>query len=217
MSLTAETIIDQAARELNDSRANAAADRTWSDPVLIAYLNNGIIQIALVRPDLSAKTASVKLVPGTRQALPADAARLLSVVRNRGATGTVDGLVITQADRDSLDAVSPAWHASRAAAVRNYVYDLRFGTAFYVYPGATDTIGVWVELIYSAIFTVTGLQDVVPLSDLCLSPLKHWIKYECLGKETDDATSAERGQAHYTAFFQELGVKTTTDSSLPPD
>ncbi len=215
MSLTAQEILDAVARELNDSRANPIAERTWKDDELLTFLNNGIRQIAVVRPDLAAKISTVQLVPGALQKLPDDGMRLLTVTRNRGSSGTSDGKAISLAERQSLDSSAPYWTASRSMVVSNYVYDLRFGSMYYVYPGASDTTPVWIEIIYAAAPRLALMSDVVSLTELCLMPLKHWVKFECLNPERFDNASPAEAKAYYDKFFNELGIKTTSDASLP--
>lgn len=215
MNLTAQDVIDAAVWELNDSRSNPDTERTWNDPALLGYLNNGIRQIALVRPDMTAKVATIQLAPGALQSLPADGLRLLTVLRNRGSDGKVDGQAITLTERKTLDASQPAWTATRSLVISNYVYDIRFGQSYYVYPGASGTTPVFIEISYAVAPNIQALTDALGVSEICVVPLKHWIKYECLAKERDDASSAEGAKTHYDAFFQELGLKTTSDSSLP--
>lgn len=215
MSLLAADILDAVARELHDSRANSSVERTWGDAELLAFLNNAIRQIAVVRPDMTSKIATVRLAPGALQRLPEDGLRLLTIIRNRGRDGTADGKAITLSERALLDATSPYWTSVRSTIVANYVYDIRFGSMYYVYPGASDTLPVWVEIVYSAAPRIAAMTDTLPVPDICAVPLKHWVKFECLAPERFDDASPAEAKGYYERFYNELGLKTTTDGALP--
>ena len=88
------------------------ANVRWTEAELLNYINDGQREIANLKPDATALHSNVQLVTGTKQAIPTDGLRLLSVVRNMsdasgGATG---GKAIRLVARDILDTQEPNWH-----------------------------------------------------------------------------------------------------------
>ena len=69
----------------------------WPKQELLDYYNDATKAIVLVRPDAHTKNVEFICVAGTKQALPADALRLIEVLRN------ANGKVIRFVPRKALD------------------------------------------------------------------------------------------------------------------
>lgn len=206
-TLTVESILNRANTLLNDK-----VWVRWPKQELLDYYNDAVRGIVLVRPDAYTKNTDFACVAGAKQALPADALRLIEVVRNVG------GSVIRYVPRKVLDESYPDWHMdANANSVSAYIYDERNPKAFYLYPG--PAAGHLVEVIYSVAPQSKTLSDVdvgevADLDDIYINPIIDFILYRAFSKDSEYSTNSNRSVSHYQAFSEQLGIKTQADASL---
>lgn len=205
-TVLASTLIGNARLVLQD----AAAVR-WTDAELLGWLNEGQRQIVIVKPDASSAVATMQLVAGTKQTIPATWLRLLDGIRNMGIDGATPGKAITLIARHALDAEDRDWHtAKQNAVVRHLVYDERTPRIFYTWPPAK--VGIYLEAAYSIPpADVAAVGNVITLDDIYAAPLTDWIIYRAWLKDAEYASDPQRAQWHYRAFFEALGVKVQND------
>jgi hypothetical protein len=138
MTISAQSVARRVVATLNDD-----ASVRWTLSEVVRAINDAQMQVLIDRPDLLSKTATINLVSGTRQSIPADGAKLLAV--NKNANGTVPRVC----NRDQLDVQVPDWHVRPASpTVRHFMFDPREAEVFYVYPPATPAAQL--EIAYAA-------------------------------------------------------------------
>lgn len=76
MAITAQSIVRRVIETLQDNTSIR-----WPVAELVRYLNDGQREVVLYRPDSMVTNAAVTCVAGTKQALPANGAKLIEVVR----------------------------------------------------------------------------------------------------------------------------------------
>lgn len=209
-TIVASEILGKAAILLQD------ADNTrWPLTELLAWLNDGVREIASARPDQSSKYVNIALVPGTRQALPDDAIELLRVVRNTGASGAVPGKAIRIVAMDLLDLQLPDWHSGAPhATVKSYCYDPRNPRAFYVFPPADGTSKV--EVLYTAPpARIATVADVIPIDDMFTNVLLDYVMFRAYSKDAENG-SMDLAEAHRKAFSDSLAAKSEGDQTAAP-
>ena len=217
--MLASDVIDRARIILQDGNAVR-----WLDPEMLQWLNDGQRTIVLVRPDACVTNAPLALVAGTRQKLPADALRLLDVIRNIATAEKNSGRAIRLVDREVLDTQEPNWHTQKVALViRNYAYDNRDPLTFYVSPPAQgpDQLGkngAKVEVLYSkAPDVITAVTDTLTLPDIYIDPLLSYLLFRCYTKEAQFAMNAQLAAGYLQACMNMLNVKTQRDVAFSPD
>ena len=217
MPISAQSVIRRCVETLQDPTSIR-----WPVAELVRYLNDGQREVALYRPDSMGTTATVTCVAGTKQALPANGAKLIDVVRN--AAGTKKAVRLT--NREILDAQTPGWHnLVGAAEVLHFMYDPRDPKVFYVYPPATT--GAQLDIVYSAYPTdiaepsdaslYTAVTGSISLPDIHANALQDYILYRAYTKDSEYAGNAARAQAHYAAFANSLGVEIKATVSVGPN
>ena len=192
----------------------------WLDGEGFQWLTDGQRVIVLVRPDACAANQHIDLVEGSKQSIPTGGLRLLDVVRN-APTGRSVRLV----DRSVLDEGDPNWHVYKAASViRQYVYDNRDPTNFYVWPPAMKPDPKLVppsaklEIIYSKMPTpVTAITDVLTVIDIYMDPLLNYVLFRCYSKDAQFAQNGQLASAYLQTCMSMLGVKTKSDVAFSPD
>lgn len=209
--MLASEIIDRARVVLND-----ADGVRWLDSEFFKWINDAQRVIALVRPDSVVSNVTLTLAAGTKQTLPAEALRLLDVVRNITQAGA-GARAVRHVDRDVLDTQNPEWHSeSGVQTIKNYVYDNRDPKTFYVYPPALSTSRL--EVIYSKNPTdVTTLSSVLAVADIYSDPLLNYVLYRAYSKDAEFAQNATLAAGYLATFNSMLGLKTSKDAAYSPD
>jgi hypothetical protein len=212
MAVTAQTIIDKAAKQLLDSN-----NLKWTRAELLSWLNDGLRQIVIMQPNATNTRSSVQLVAGTRQTLPTGGWMLLGIYRNMGTTGTTPGRAVRIVSRELLDAFEPDWHTSTASTTtKNYIYDLQDQTAYYVYPPSPGTN--YLEVNYSLQPTsLTSESQTIPMFDIYQGPLLDYILFRACTKNAEYAPGMALGQMYLATFTAATSVKEQSETRGSPE
>ena len=185
MSLTAKSILEQVARDLNDTTSIR-----WTTQDLARYFNDGQRYIITKRPDASHLTVAHALVAGADQTLPAGGEKLIDVSHNTGGNKRA----ISRVSSALLDAQLAGWRGlTGKTEILHFMYDEREPRSFDVYPPAA--VGANVSLKYAA-QTVdiavpalgTTTDDIIgnlSLSDLFANALRNYVMFRCYSKQTE--------------------------------
>lgn len=212
-TVTVQSIIDKAEILLQDT-----TNVRWSAAELVDWLNDGQREVALHKPESTAKNIAVILTAGsTKQALPTDGISLLRITRNMGAGGTTPGDGIRLVQRADMDAQVPTWHSdtNTAGKIKHYVFDPRDPKTYYVYPKAPATAW-YVELAYSAVPGDCVAGGTIHLDDIYANALLDYVLYRAYSKDAETG-NGQRAIAHYTAFANALGVKSQAEAAQNPN
>jgi hypothetical protein len=219
MSVSVQSIVDRVQITLQDT----TGVRWPVTSELVLWVNDAQREIALFKPDASAKNTTVTLAAGTKQSIPNDGNRLLRVVRNMSAA--VDGTgarAVRIVDREVLDAQSPTWHdplvtgdAAHGATVKHYIYDDSNPTNFYVYPGVTGS--AFVEIIYSANPVSVTQSDNLDIPDIYGNAVVNYVLYSAYMKDAEYAGNSQRAANHYQLFMSSITGKSQIDAVTNPN
>ena len=216
MATTAKSVIQRCTEELFDETSIR-----WTVAELVRYLNDGQREIVLYRPDSTATTASLALAAGARQTLPAAASKLLYIERNTSGKKRV----VTNPSWRVLIEGEPEWESmATSLEIQHYAYDVRVPTQFLVYPPAT--LGASLEIVYSAYpanitepaanTTFEAVTGSISVSDIFANPLRDYIVFRALSKDTEFAGNAVLAQARYNAFASALGIDASVTQAVGP-
>jgi hypothetical protein len=189
---------------------------------LVDFINNGLRQVALNRPDATSVTESVRLTQGVDQMVPDPAVHpgasrkalsLIEVLCNMGDDGQTPGDQIYQITMEDMKNIDDG---SLSSEVENYAYDIkRNAQVFRVFPGVDSGSDVYVKLTYSAEpIPIETPDDDLTIPETFAGPLMHWILYEILSGDNSDANFS-KAQHHLVSFYQALGVKLKADLFFP--
>lgn len=217
MALTAQYVIKTAITALQDYD-----NVRWTVPDLVEYLNDGQRQLAIDRPDALQTTATVALVAGARQAIPADGTKLIGITRNDSSWST---RAVREINMNVLDAQFPQWFNTTATyEVRHYMYDERSPLMFHVYPPALA--GCKVQMIYaqnptdipvpaagSAYTAVTGNLAVI---DIFANPLRDYVMYRAFAKDSEFAGNLALATAYKAAYDSAVKGEVQATTAVAP-
>lgn len=191
----------------------------WPLTELLEWFNLGQLVIVGLRPDACTKTETFNTALGTLQQLPAEALRLIEVVRNENGNKKP----VRSIARSVLDDRLTNWHDESAPAneVELFVYDDRSPKEFYVYPAPAANVPL--KIVYSiapAVITITNFDtDVQPigLDDTYAAPLLDYILFRAYSKDTSAPANANLAALAQQSFSNALGVKTQVDRAVSPN
>lgn len=186
----------------------------WPKEELLNYLNDAQRAIVLRRPDsYTVDIDDFACVKGVKQALPADALKLIDIPRN-----AMGKAIRGPYNRQVLDDNYDEWYAGDAAQkVELYIYDERNPKTFYVYPGVVA--GVELTLVYSKAPPAIDVAEndsgeVIALDDVYVNAIIEWILYRSYMKDAEYAANPNKSQMHMNAFKSQLGEKSQADVAM---
>ena len=188
----------------------------WPIAERIRWANEAMGAILSRRPAALARRAVHTLALGTYQTIPAASSILLDVVRNIGADGTTPGAPIRRSDRQQIDDTDPNWHEmTPASKIKQYTYDDRVPTVFYVYPPAIA--GTKVEILEAALpAEISAIGDSISISAEYMEAVVNYVCYRCHSKDSEFANGAVAA-AFYQAFEASLGIKNQNQIVISPN
>lgn len=209
MPVTAKQLID----ELRETQLGDIEGITWSTPSLLRALNAALRMLVVMRPDVSSVSATVALIAGTRQNIPADGLRLLKVIRNIKSDGVTAGQTVRLVQMEELDLI-PNWHQAIGSVVVHYCYDPRVPREFYVYPPVPA--GQFIDIDYSQELTevtVATLENALPVDVTYIQPLQELMLFKLF---SGDSQQDRDGNMHFQAALGMLGIKAKSEQEDSP-
>lgn len=210
-----------------------AGNVRWTLPELADALNDGLLEICLLKPAACAKTIVIDMAQGTYQELAGEHSQLMRVIRNitsaDGVTPRVGGPVITPIERQILDQQIPGWHDTSvmpfSPIVRHVMTDEFDPRSFYVYPGNDGTGRVEAAVAVLPVKVaqpadpndIAQYTDVIDISPVYQSVLIDYMLYRAFSKDMQMANAANRAVAHYQNFNNALGVRRQIEAVANPD
>ncbi|HTN66414.1 MAG TPA: DUF6682 family protein [Burkholderiaceae bacterium] len=190
----------------------------WSVAERIRWGNEAMGAILIRRPSAFARRSVHALQAGTYQTLPAGGALFLDLVRNIGPDGVTPGRPVRRTDRQLLDDADPNWHRIKAKAeIKQYTFDDRLPTVFYVYPPAIA--GANVELIDAALPADVAEDDEAGSFQIgaeYMEPVVNYVAYRANCKDSEFANGQIAG-AYYQAFEAALGGQSVAQVNASPN
>lgn len=219
MSVTVQSVIDRVQTTLQDTTGVR-----W--PVvseLVLWVNDAQREVALLKPDASAKNETVTLVTGTKQSIPTGGNRLLRAVRNMSAASNGTGKrSVRLVSREVLDAQTPDWHdptvtgdAAHTNIIKHYIYDEANPRNFYVYPGVSGSS--YLEIIYSANPSTVTQSDNLDIPDIYANAVMNYVLYMAYMKDAEYAGNSQRAANHYQLFTASVTGKGQVDALTTPN
>lgn len=206
---TAAEVVNTARLTLQDPAAV-----TWSDAELLDYLTKACRAVALIKPDATAKTATLALVAGVVQTLPSDASMFLEATHN--VVGSTPGAAVRLIDRLRLTHTNRNWSAAVGASVTviHVMHDKTNPTQFFCYPYNTGTGKL--SVIYSAqVAAIAATGTTLPVLDVYTPALHLYVVALAYAKNTKRGDLA-KFQQFLAAFFSMFGMRTPLQMAEAP-
>ena len=201
------------------------ANVRWTVTELLNYINDGQREIVNIQPGATATHSNVQLVTGTKQSIPTDGLKLISVLRNMSSTinAATGGRAIRLVSWDILDTQDPNWHdptatgdATHGTTPKHYLFDENDPLNFYVYPGVAGN--AYVELVYSQRPTdLSAASSTIGIPDNYSNAIIDYCLFRAFTKDAEFAGNGARAGVHYQMFAVSVQGKAQIDAFIKPD
>lgn len=211
---TLKAAVEEVSRQLNDQQIGHEYTR-WPRTYLISYVYDGLLQVALYRPDAFSTVADVTLVPGIRQKLPDGMTTLVSFVDPLNVTN--DDFGLTRAFDKKTCPEDLDCDGNVVYTVSSYNYDLRNPGYFFVSPPVPN------GLAKPAVVKITG-ASAPPVVDATwwlkqlpgdvkyYNPVIAWALSRAYEIDTESENSFRLMNYQRSEFYRMMGVKYQMDS-----
>lgn len=202
---TAKILIGVARTLVNDS--DAAVYRQ-SDTELLQYVNEGLREISVLRPDLFATTGDYSCIPGeTEQALRFNEIQeFLQVVRIK------NGKAVHRTSLKSLSDFNPNWAADAAGPAENWAPYEGQKLRFYIYPKAPIEMQLLEIQFVRKPGTYALLDEIAELPEGLSTALAWYVVFKAEMKD-DEHSNSGRAVAAYTVFKSLVSGETQPPAS----
>lgn len=227
---TVADIIRRASMTLRDQEKGHEYT-TWSKQTLLEYLQEGICELAGLRPDLFTETRTIPLKPGSTQSLPADVIAVVDVTGNVETTASgVEKVTenVRQADQDLLrrfgkkrcttsdsgtqdDCAQPGENYS----VKNFVRSAHSNREFRVEPPVPEGARVEVTATVRRAPEELSLASLDKKTELKCghhAQLVDWILHRAYEQEIESEYALRAKEYHMRKFYHGIGVDYFADS-----
>jgi len=193
----------------------------WTNAELLDWLNEAYAVVVDIRPSSNTVTAELLCVAGARQDIPAEAARLIDVIRNTASSAA--GLAVTQVSRETLDTTRRRWHGEpQTDAIEHFAFDDLDPRHFYVYPPAKPTAKL--QILYSKVpephassEASASSSEAIRLPDTYAPILLDLVLARAFSKDAESAANLQRATMHSQSAQAALGLKIQADSASSPN
>lgn len=192
---TPQSIITTARSIYNDSDSVLYRKE---DPELLGYLNDGISEISVLKPELFSTIGDMETTPGAveHSVTFGDAQALVEVLCIH------DGAALTEFDMRVMDAFNPGWRTDTAAAAKQWARKPGDLLRFFIWPPAPASQTI--DVRYIRIPTVLGLTDPITEIPATLAPaLVDYVVYRAESADDEHAVSG-RATAHFQSFVAKV-------------
>lgn len=209
-------IVAEVSKLLNDHEVGYEYIR-WTEDELQEYVDDGLIQIALLRPDAFSKTIEVKLKPGAMQELPEGVTQLIDMVGTKDKLGRLKGKPLrldTSAShiaRNYFEDLVCRQSINRGDyQVKAYEFDPNNPHVFYVEPPVPP--GEEVGLVLQGVVIPSGKEAVIPQK--YHNAVIEWALYRAFGKDLESVADAQISKRHLEHFYSMLQLSQVVDDRV---
>lgn len=202
--MTPQDIINQARHLLQDTDATVPRQ---TDAELLAYVNEGLQEACLLRPDLFSTVGDMTCIAGQcEQSITfVDAVQVLDVPCIHGSTA------VTPFDRATMDQFRPAWRLDAAGPAQNWAPLNGDPLQFFIYPKAPAAQVLDVRYVRNPATYALG-DTIFDLPGAYQPALSDYVVYRAESKD-DEHVLSQRAAAHYAAFKSKFGAANGTTVS----
>jgi hypothetical protein len=171
----------------------------YTDTVLLAYVNQTLKRMAVLRPDLFSEIVDIAITAGAAvQELPADAIRLVDIFQVK------NGNAITEVDRETMNRNYPGWMQETAGQPVNFMRHVKNPDRYFLYPRPAAGVVLVGEYAKTPVdYAANAVIDVLP--EVYFPVLVDGVVY--LAESIDDEhVNSGRAKLFYDSFTQQLGA-----------
>lgn len=191
MTIAISSILSRASTLLLDETAVR-----WPQAELLNWLNDGVLEMASMKPLLFLERASMPMAVGVYQTIPAGKRHLHRIISN------VSGPVVRVAEQQVLDSQEPNWYGKTTVATVKYIVLESLNTKnFLCYP-PNDGTGQ-LDAIFTVDPSVYAADGSIDIDSTYGNPLLAFVLYRAFLKDADTSDEA-KANTYYETFARQM-------------
>jgi hypothetical protein len=213
---TLKATAEEVSRQLNDQQRGFEYTR-WTRAAIIQYVYDGLLQVALYRPDAFTSVVQATLVPGNKQVLPDGVTSLIGFADPLHVTE--DSFGLTRAFNKRACPEEFDCDGNVVYTLRSYNYDARNPKYFFISPPVPDglTTPVVVSLIGASappVVDATWWLNQLPGDVKYYNAVMAWALSRAYEVDTESENSFRLMNFQRSEFYRMMGVKYQMDSKF---
>lgn len=210
------SIVAEVSKLLNDHEKGFEYIR-WSKEEIQEYVNDALIQVAMLKPDAFSQLVEMPLKAGAMQELPENVTQLVDIVGTKNQFGCVSGkpsrldTSASSVARTYFGNANCHQHVARGDyLVKGYEFDPNNPNVFYVSPPVPA--GQSVSLLIQGVVIPSGENAKVPSK--YHNAVIEWALYRAFGKDLESAADNQLSQQHLQHFYSILQLSQQAEDRL---
>jgi hypothetical protein len=211
MTILVQSILDSSRDTLNDD-----AKTRYTDAKALQYYNDGMHELAIMRPDLFTQIGDITCIAGTcDQTLPPGGMFVIDIYSIKG------GAAVDFCELDTLRTFRPTWRADPAAPAQNWLRrpqdpSKQNNPVFMIYPQApaNQTLTGEFPIAPARVLIANVGTALLPIADPYQVPLQAYIIFRAESKD-DEHVVSERAAMFRNAFQTLVGIAAQTEQTVP--
>jgi len=220
----ASDLLARASAILSDN--SVGADRTWPQGELLQHLNEALMELHKLRPDIFTQVVAMELRPGAAQVVPPGYSSFVGLLSNITVDETgfeTASAPIVESDGHFAAALErkPCLSAPRGSAaaapytIASYSRDAEVSTSFVVSPPVPvgQAPQVRAKLVaWPPVFSPSTLGECLGVAAAYQASLLDWVLMRSYAKETDSQYAVAQVERYRKAWYDALNVAYLQDS-----
>ena len=192
MTIAISSILSRASTLLLDETAVR-----WPQAELLNWLNDGVLEMASMKPLLFLERATMPMAQGVYQTIPAGKRHLHRIISN------VAGPVVRLAEQQVLDSQEPSWYGKAAVPTVKYIVLEKLDSKHFLCYPPNDGTGQ-LDAVFTVDPSVYAADGSIDIDSTYGNPLLSFVLYRAFLKDADTSDEA-KATAYYQMFTQQLG------------
>jgi len=213
---TLKATAEEVSRQLNDQQRGFEYTR-WSRVSIIQYVYDGLLQVALYRPDAFTSPVDVTLVPGNKQTLPDGVTNIVGFVDPLNVTE--DSFGLTRAFNKKACSEEYDCDGNVVYSLKSYNYDARNPKYFFVSPPVpnglpTPPVVTLVGVSAPPVVDTTWWLKELPGDVKYHNAVVAWALSRAYEVDTESENSFRLMNFQRSEFYRMMGIKYQMDSKF---
>jgi hypothetical protein len=192
MTIAVSSILSRASTLLLDETATR-----WPQAELLNWLNDGILEMASMKPLLFTGRSTMPLAVGVYQTIPSGKRHLHRVISN------VAGPVVRLADQQALDSQEPNWYGKTGVPTVKYIILEQLDSKHFLCYPPNDGNGQ-LDAVFTIDPPVMAANGSLDIDSTYGNPLLAFVLYRAFLKDADTSDDA-KATMYYETFGRQLG------------
>tara|TARA_B110000908_G_scaffold171251_1_gene233315 strand:- start:1257 stop:1877 length:621 start_codon:yes stop_codon:yes gene_type:complete len=178
----------------------------WPQTELLDWLNDGVLEIATMKPLLFTARSTMPIAAGVFQTIPAGTRQLHRIIAN------IAGPVVRIVPEKVINSQDPGWYEKTPTALVKYVILEEFNSKHFLCYPPNDGTGQ-LDAVFSIDPPVLVADGTIDIDLVYSNPLLAFVLYRAFLKDADTSDDA-KAAAYYETFSHHMGLSVVGEAQV---